>query len=149
MQSNPLIAQDGNSHREKNKTAHGDADGAGGEHGADLRKALSKLAPGDREIAEQSVQDGHQNNTHDKVEIAHRRKENGNNKEPGLLAVAHFLNAQKDERKDDQGVQKDRLAEAGDQGESAESIDQGSCKAAAVVFSVGPAEAAQRRHGDA
>ena len=148
MQGDPLIAQDSDSHGEQDKTAHGDADGAGGEHGSDLREAASDFSFFDREIAEQSVHDGHQNNTHDKVEIAHGREKDGKDEKPGLLAVAHFLNAQKDKRKDDQGVQENRLSEAGDQGEAAESIDQGACKAAAVVLSVRPAEAAQRGHGN-
>ena len=149
IEGDPLISQNGNSHREQDRAAHGDADSAGGEHDADLSKAAAYFALRDREIAEQSVQDCHKNNAHDKVEIAYGRQKYRENEEPGLPAVAHLFNPQKQHREDDQRVKEDRLSEAGDQGKAAEGIDQCTCQAASVIFPGRPAEAAERGHGNA
>ena len=77
IEGDPLIAQDGDGHREQDHSAHGDTYGTGGEHDADLGEASSQFSPCDREIAEQRVHYGHKDNAHDKVEIAYCREEDG------------------------------------------------------------------------
>ena len=147
IEGDALIAEHCLRHRKKDHAAHSDADRAGGEHCHDLKKAARPLAFGKRNVAEQRIEDRHKDDADDKVEIADGRKTDRDNKEPGPSAGPHLLDAQKDKRENDQRIQKDRLAEACDQGKAAESIDQGTCQAALVMCSLRPAEAAECAEG--
>ena len=110
-----LIAEHGLRHWKKDHAAHSDADRSGGEHRHDLKKTARPLALGKRNVAEQGIEDRHEYDADDKVEIADCSEADRDDEEPGLSAVPYLLDAQKDKRENDQRIQKDRLAEAGDQ----------------------------------
>ena len=143
LKVNPLVAEHSQGHRKKDNAANCDTDGPCSEQNTDLLETAADLTFLKGNIAEQRVDHGHEHDTDNKIEIAHCRKADGNDKGPGLISLAHFFDPVQNEREYDQRVQKDRLPDAGDQRETAESIDQGAGNAAVLMLLGGPAEAAQ------
>ena len=143
IKRDPLVRENRQGHGQQDDAAHRDADSAAREHDSDLLETPAELSPGNREVAEQRVHNSHEHDAHDEIEIASGRKADRDDEEPGLFPVAHLFDPADHKREDDQRVEENGLADAGNKHETAEGIDQGSCQASVLMFLLRPAGTAE------